>query len=379
MISVVVPCYNEAAVLDQLYRRLTAAAESWSEPFEVIVVDDGSDAVTWRGLEAIHRRDPRWKTVRFSRNFGHQTAVSAGLAYASGDAVLVIDADLQDPPEELHRFIAKWRQGYEVVYAVRRKRKENVLKRACYAAFYRILAKLSPTPIPLDSGDFCLMDRRVVDLLTAMPERNRFVRGLRAWAGFRQTGLEYERDARAAGRPKYGLWKLVRLALDGLLSFSTAPLRLATGLGFLVTVLAAAGALFSFVQRIFADWFARIGLGPVPGYATIVISLLFLGGVQLICMGVIGEYVGRIYEEVKRRPLWVVRETLGWAGQGAGANGSGRAAAPAGPVPDEAAAIRAGKSWRPDPAAAAPGPPRWLDLPATDALAAASPPEHQRS
>jgi len=311
MISVVVPCYNESEVLAQLYRRLTAAAQSWHEPFEVIVVDDGSDERTWRQLAEIHRRDDRWRVVRFSRNFGHQTAVSAGLSYSRGDAVIVIDADLQDPPEELHRFLARWREGYEVVYGVRRKRKESFVKRACYAGFYRLLALMSRTPIPLDSGDFCLMDRRVVDAVCALPERNRFVRGLRAWAGFRQVGLEYERHARAAGRPQYTLAKLIRLALDGVLAFSTAPLRLATWLGFFVSLLAMIGTAFSFIQRIFADWFAAFGWGPVPGYATIVISLLFLGGVQLICLGVIGEYVGRIYDEVRQRPLWLVRDTLG--------------------------------------------------------------------
>jgi dolichol-phosphate mannosyltransferase len=311
MISVVVPCYNESEVLGQLYDRLTSAAELWQEPFEIVVVDDGSDEKTWQRLVEIHRRDDRWKLVRFSRNFGHQTAVSAGLSYASGDAVIVIDADLQDPPEEFHRFLAKWREGYEVVYAVRRKRKENLAKRACYALFYRLLARMSRTPIPLDSGDFCLMDRKVVDAVCALPERNRFVRGLRAWAGFRQVGLEYERHARAAGKPQYNLPKLMRLALDGMLAFSTAPLRLATWMGFLVSFLAMLGTVFSFFQRIFADWFAQYGWGPVPGYATIVISLLFLGGVQLICLGAIGEYVGRIYDEVRQRPLWICRETLG--------------------------------------------------------------------
>jgi dolichol-phosphate mannosyltransferase len=314
MISVVVPCYNEVQVLGRLYSRLTVAAESWDQPFEVVVVDDGSDEATWQGLVEIHRRDPRWKLVRFSRNFGHQTAVSAGIRYASGDAVIVIDADLQDPPEQLHRFITKWHDGYDVVYGVRSKRKEHLTKRLCYSVFYRCLARLSQTPIPLDSGDFCLMDRKVVRLLTAMPERNRFVRGLRAWTGFRQVGIEYERDARAAGHPQYTFPKLVRLAIDGIFSFSTTPLRLATFLGLVLSLLAVAGAVFSLFQRLFAEWFASIGLGPVPGYATIVISLLLLGGMQLICLGAIGEYIARIYDEVKQRPLWIVREAFGFDG-----------------------------------------------------------------
>lgn len=314
MISVVVPCYNEKEVLGELYQRLTAAAEAWQESYEVILVDDGSDEATWHQIEEIHGRDPRWKAVRFSRNFGHQTAVSAGIALAGGRAVIVIDADLQDPPEELHRFLAKWREGYEVVYGLRRKRKEGLVKRTCYHGFYRILAGISQPPIPVDSGDFCLMDRKVVDLLKSMPERNRFVRGLRAWVGFRQIGLEYERQAREAGRPKYNFRKLVRLAVDGILSFSTWPLRLATRLGLIVSTIAFLGAVFTFVQRVFADWFAKIGLGPVPGFATIVIAILFLGGVQLICLGIIGEYIGRIYDEVKGRPSWIVRESLGLDG-----------------------------------------------------------------
>ncbi|MFH1921855.1 MAG: glycosyltransferase family 2 protein [Planctomycetota bacterium] len=311
MISIVVPCYNEKEVLDELYQRLSAAAESWGEPFEVIVVDDGSEEDTWRRIEAIHQRDPRWKAVRFSRNFGHQTAVSAGIARAAGQAVIVMDADLQDPPEQLHRFLAAWREGYDVVYGVRRKRKEGPLLRVCYHLFYRILAGAANQPIPTDSGDFCLMDRKVVDLLNAMPERNRFVRGLRAWVGFRQMGVEYARDARQGGEPKYTFARLVRLAVDGLFSFSTVPLRLATYLGMIVSTIAFLGAVFTLVQRLFADWFARIGLEPVPGFATTVIAILFLGGVQLICLGIMGEYIGRIYDEVKGRPSWIVRQTLG--------------------------------------------------------------------
>jgi len=324
MITVVVPCYNEAEVLGRLYERLTAAAESWGEPFEVILVDDGSEETTWQQVRHIHEVDPRWKVLRFSRNFGHQTAISAGISRASGDAVIVIDADLQDPPEELHRFIAKWREGYEVVYAVRRRRKESLPKRICYMLFYRLLAGVSDTPIPLDSGDFCLMDRKVVDLLNSMPEKNRFVRGLRAWTGFRQVGLEYERHARAVGEPQYSFRKLVQLAVDGVFSFSTSPLRFATRLGFVVSTLALLGTTFTLLQRIFADWFALIGLAPGPGFATIVIAILCLGGVQLICLGIMGEYIGRIYEEVKRRPPWIVREALGFgdASQGAGADQS---------------------------------------------------------
>jgi len=310
MISIVIPCYNEKEVLDQLYARLTSAAEKWNEPFEVILVDDGSEDETWQLIKKMHDRDSRWKIIRLARNFGHQTAISAGIYHAQGDCVIIIDADLQDPPEELHRFITKWREGYDVVYAIRAKRKENFVKRLCYKAFYRVLGALADIDIPYDSGDFCLMDRKVVDLLSAMPERNRFVRGLRSWVGFRQTGLEYERSARAAGEVKYTFRKLIKLALDGIFSFSTVPLRIATYFGFAVSLVALLGVIFTFLQRIFADLFLRIGLGPVPGFATTVIAILFLGGVQLVCIGIIGEYMGRIYDEVKGRPLWTIREIL---------------------------------------------------------------------
>ena len=312
MISVVVPCYKEQEVLTQLYNKLTAAAETWGELFEVVLVDDGSNDGTWKLAYDIHNRDPRWKVIRFARNFGHQTAISAGIYYAQGDCVIIIDADLQDPPEELYRFIKKWREGYEVVYAIRTKRKEDFIKRLCYKVFYRILGSLADIDIPYDSGDFCLMDRKVVDLLNSMPERNRFVRGLRSWVGFQQIGLEYERIARAAGEVKYTFRKLIKLALDGIFSFSTVPLRIATYFGFSVSLIALLGAIFTFLQRIFADWFSRVGFGPVPGFATTVISILFLGGVQLICLGIVGEYLGRIYDEVKGRPLWTIKNMLGF-------------------------------------------------------------------
>lgn len=297
MISVVVPCYNESRVLPLLYERLTAAAAGWGDDFEVIVVDDGSDEPTWSLVRELHEYDPRWKAVRFSRNFGHQAAVTAGLAHTCGDAVVVLDADLQDPPEEIGRFLALWREGYEVVYAIRRQRKENLVKRACYRLFYRLLGQLATVPIPADSGDFCLMDRRVVQLLGSLPERNRFVRGLRAWAGFRQIGVEYKRPERVAGQPQYSARKLVRLGLDGIFSSSLAPLRLATALG-----LAIAG--LSIVAAVLPG--ARSG-----GAAALAPAIFFLGGVQLVCLGILGEYVGRIYEDVKGRPLWVARETLG--------------------------------------------------------------------
>jgi len=311
LISVVIPCYNEEEVLPQLFARLGAAAETWGEEYEILLVDDGSRDATWQLILEQHARDERWRGISFARNFGHQTAISAGIHYARGCAVILMDADLQDPPEQLHRFIAAWKDGNEVVYAIRATRKENVLKRAAYKAFYRVLRRLASIEIPLDSGDFCLMDRKVVDVLNAMPERNRFVRGLRSWAGFRQLGLEYNRDARAAGEVKYTLRKLIKLALDGVVSFSTTPLRMATYLGFVVSFFALLGAAVTILQRIFVEWFTRMGFPYVPGFYALFTGMLFLGGVQLISLGIIGEYLGRIFDEVKGRPLWTIRETAG--------------------------------------------------------------------
>lgn len=312
MISIVIPCFNEQEVLPQLHARLSVVAESWGESYEVILVDDGSADATWEIIERFHEGDGRWKAIRFARNFGHQTAISAGIHHACGDCVIIMDADLQDPPEQLHRFIEKWQEGYEVVYGIRATRKENVVKRASYKAFYRVLKRLADIDIPLDSGDFCLMDRKVVDLLKAMPERHRFVRGLRSWVGFRQVGVEYARSARAAGEVKYTFRKLVNLAYDGIFSFSTAPLRLATYFGFITAFLALLGTVFTIMQRIFVEWFTEKGFPFVPGYYTTISVILFLGGVQLICIGVLGEYLGRIYDEVKGRPLWTIRGTVGF-------------------------------------------------------------------
>jgi dolichol-phosphate mannosyltransferase len=279
--------------------------------YEVIGVDDGSRDRTWELLKARNHQDPRWRCLSFARNFGHQTAVSAGLHYARGDAVVVLDADLEDPPEEISRLLEKWRAGYDVVYAVRQKRKEGWFKRFCYWSFYRIMTRLVAFEIPLDTGDFCLVSRRVADTINAMPERNRFVRGLRAWSGFRQTGVTYERAARFAGASKYSFSQLLKLAMDGLFSFSIVPLRMATYFGLSVSALAFFGAVFTLIQKVFAAQFARVGLAPISGFPTIVISILFLGGVQLICLGILGEYIGRIYEEVKGRPLWIVRDSAG--------------------------------------------------------------------
>jgi len=311
MITVVVPCFNEQDVLPFLFERLTKAAESWNIEWEVICVDDGSTDRTWEILRKYQQENSHWKGLLFSRNFGHQTAVSAGIFHASGKAIIVMDADLQDPPEQLHLFIEKWKEGYDVVFAIRRNRKENVVLRICYSLFYRLFSRIVQFDVPLDSGDFCIMSRRMVDALNEMPERNRFIRGLRAWVGFKQIGIVYERNARVAGKSKYTVTKLVKLALDGMISFSAFPLKLASHIGFYVSLISMVGVLFTLIQRIFSTQFAAIGIAPVPGFATIVMSILFLGGVQLIFLGVIGEYLYRIFDEVKCRPHWIVQDVCG--------------------------------------------------------------------
>lgn len=310
-VAVVIPCYNEEEVLPELFRRMTAAAEKWPCEWEVLCIDDGSRDRTWELLSAQGRRDPRWRALSFARNYGHQTAVSAGIHHAQGDAVMVIDADLQDPPEEMIRFIEKWREGYQVVYAIRQKRKESWPKKLAYWLFYRLMHRAVAFDVPHDSGDFCLMDRRVVEVIKRMPERNRFVRGLRAWAGFRQVGLAYERHARAAGEAKYDFRRLLKLARDGIFSFSTVPLGLVSYAGLWISLLSFLGIIWILLTRIFSDYFSKIGFPPVQGFTTIVVSILFLGGIQLISLGIMGEYIGRIYEEVKRRPIWVIRDAVG--------------------------------------------------------------------
>ena len=305
-LSVVIPAYNEEENLDALYTRLVAALDPLGTTYELVFVNDGSRDRTLPMLQQLAAADGRVVVVDLARNFGHQVAISAGLDHAGGAAVIVMDGDLQDPPEVLPEFIAKWREGYEVVYAVREQRKEGPLKRAAYNLFYRLLRRVSQIDIPLDAGDFCIMDRRVVDLLSGMPERNRFVRGIRSWVGLSQTGLAYERHARHAGRPKYTFTRLVYLALDGLVSFSFLPLRLISMAGLAVSLLSFGLAVMYFVQAL------TVGLYP-PGFATLTVAIFFLSGIQLITIGVIGEYVGRIFEEVKARPLYVVRKV--WSRQ----------------------------------------------------------------
>jgi glycosyltransferase involved in cell wall biosynthesis len=307
LLSVVVPCFNEEEVLHDTCRRLVAVLEQLPLKFEIIYVDDGSEDSTAEVVRQAAAEDERVRVIRFSRNFGHQMAITAGLEHASGDAVVVIDADLQDPPEVILEFVRNWRDGYDVVYGVRAERcGETAFKLWTAKAFYRCIDRLSDTRIPLDTGDFRLMDRRVVDALLAMPERDRFVRGMVSWLGFSQIAVPYRRAARTAGVTKFSFFRMLRFAMDGIFSFSIVPLRLATWTGFAASGIAILGILVALVERI-------LGVpGLVKGWTSMVTAILFLGGVQLICMGIIGEYVGRIYGESKRRPLYVLRERIGF-------------------------------------------------------------------
>jgi polyisoprenyl-phosphate glycosyltransferase len=305
VLSVVVPVYDEHENLQLLRERLLPVLGGLvGEQFEVLFVDDGSRDGSAEILDSFYKHDTRLKVLHFSRNFGHQAALEAGLERASGAAVVMMDADLQDPPEVIPALFARWRDGYEVVYAVRRKRTEGILLRAAYKVFYRTLRVISEIDFPLDAGDFCLLDQRVVKTLISLPERNRFLRGLRSWVGFTQVGVEYERAPRAAGTPKYTVSKLFRLAFTGYVGFSIMPLRAAAWLGIVVATFGFALAVWVIVSHVLDT--------PSPrGWASLVAVILFVAGIQLMVLGVIGEYLGRTYEEVRRRPLYIVRSAVG--------------------------------------------------------------------
>lgn len=310
MISVVVPALNEEEGIHALYKRVTAAAAGWGDDYELLIVDDGSRDRTLAICEELASSDPRFKILSLSRNFGHQAAVTAGLNHASGDIVAVMDADLQDPPEELLPFIEKIRSGFDVVYAIRTKRKESFFKRLSYHLYYRILRHLATLDIPLDAGDFCVMRGEVVQAMNELPERNRFVRGLRTWIGFRQTGLAYERAARFAGEPKYTFARLVKLGLDGIINFSYRPLQLITFVGLATAGGAIVAGLFVLFQ--YLANMTILGFNPHQsrGWTSLILVLLFSSAVQLISLGILGEYIGRIFEESKRRPVYLLKKKI---------------------------------------------------------------------
>lgn len=307
MISIVVPIHNERETLPHLFERIESASKAWGEPYELVLIDDGSKDDSLELMTRQAQLDPRLVVIKLSRNFGHQAAITAGLQAARGDAVIIMDGDLQDPPEVLIRFIEKWREGYDVVFGIRKQRKEGAAKRSAYVVFYRLLHMVSDIDIPIDSGDFGLMDRKVVDALNhSLPEQIRFVRGLRAFLGFRQCGVEYEREPRYAGVPSYTFKSLMKLAIDGLFGFSMLPLRLASYLGFLLALPSFLIGIFFVVHRLFGFKFLGHYASETPGLATLAVGLFFISGVTLIILGIIGEYLGRIYIEVKRRPSFIV-------------------------------------------------------------------------
>jgi glycosyltransferase involved in cell wall biosynthesis len=310
--SIVVPVFNEAETLGELTRRLGELLDRLDGPGEVIYVDDGSTDRSYELMLEAHHGDPRFKVIRFSRNFGHEMATTAGLDAASGAATVVMDADLQDPPEVILELAARWREGYDVVYAVRAERPgETRLKKLTSVAFYRVLQRMTEIEMPLNVGDFRLIDRRALDAFRSMREQNRYVRGMFSWVGFRQVGVPFHRDERYAGETKYRYGKLLRLAIDGIVSFSGYPLRFALNLGFVV-----AGISFLLACVFVTMKFA--GFWEVPGLASIAVFVAFLGGIQLFLLGIVGEYIARIHDEVKRRPLYLVSETRGLEPRGPG-------------------------------------------------------------
>jgi dolichol-phosphate mannosyltransferase len=309
VLSVVVPLFNEQETIRELHHRLAETLSSLGIPCEILLVNDGSRDATPELIRELQQADRNVAAIHLSRNFGHQAAVSAGIDHARGSAVIVMDGDLQDPPEVLPLFVARWREGFEVVYAIRQDRKEGLVKKVGYYLFYRILGAISEIDIPLDSGDFCLMDRRVVDVIKHLPEKMRFIRGLRSFVGFRQVGVAYERAARQGGKPKYTLRRLVGLGIDGLISFSSYPLRLVTYLGFLTIVVAICMLIWVFVDAFYNH-------NAPQGWASVIVTVLFMGSIQLFCLGIHGEYVRLIFLETKRRPTYIVRSGQEQPGDG---------------------------------------------------------------
>lgn len=303
LISVVIPFYNEQENVEALYRRLGATFKNIGYDFEIIAVNDGSSDETLTMLKSIKLKDKRLKIVDLSRNFGQQIAISAGISFSKGDAVVMLDADLQDPPELILEFIKKWKEGYEVVYGTREKQKGNIFKTACYHMFYRMLQSISHVDVPLDSGDFCLIDKKVVDVLKNIHERNRFIRGIISWIGYRQVGIRYEREFRHAGSPKYTILKVIKLAIDGAISFSHLPLRISSFFGFAISIISFLTGTFLIIKRLLYG-------SQMHGLTSIIVSVLFIGGIQLITIGIIGEYIARIYDETKQRPVFIVRELI---------------------------------------------------------------------
>ena len=309
IISVIIPFYNEEKNIDYLFQRLIKVLDKLKTPYEIICVNDGSRDDTLNCLVQYHQTQPQIKVINLSRNFGKEIALTAGIDYANGEAIIPLDADLQDPPELIEQLVAKWREGYDVVYATRNSRQgESWLKRFTANAFYKVIGKMSRISLPHNTGDFRLLDRKVVETLKQMPERTRFMKGLFAWVGFKQTSVLFDRQPRFQGKTTWNYWKLWNFALDGITSFSLIPLKVWSYLGFSVSSISLFYASFLIIRTLI------LGI-DVPGYASLMVAVLFLGGIQLITLGIIGEYLGRVYEEVKGRPLYVIRECYGFEQQ----------------------------------------------------------------
>ena len=304
--SVVVPIYNEEETLPELYRRLVTALSTLGETYEIILVNDGSRDRSLDVMKEIASKNPYVKVVGLSRNFGLQVAYSAGIDFASGEAVIPMDGDLQDPPELIADLVKKWKEGYDVVYTVKTKRREGFLKRLAFSAFYRILRSISSVDMPLDAGSFSIMSRKVADIYKSLPEKNRLLSAIRAWIGFKQIGMTFERDARFHGEPRQTFLRLMRMATDGLFAFSTVPIRVATVLGLVACGLALVLIVLVILLRIFTD------LIPETGWTSLMITVTFFGGVQLVFIGILGEYICRIFDEVKNRPLYLVKDRIGF-------------------------------------------------------------------
>ena len=303
--TLVIPIFNEEETLCELGKRVASLLDSLDGSSEVVLVDDGSSDRSYEMMVDIHRADPRFKVIQLSRNFGHQIAITSGMDFAQGDAIIIMDADLQDPPEVVLEMAKRWREGYEIVYGVREERSgETWFKRTTASLFYRLLHRLTDLDIPVDVGDFRLVDRKALDAFKSLREHSRYVRGMFCWIGFRQTGVYYKRAERFAGRTKYPLARMMKLAVDGILGFSTAPLRLALHIGFALSMI-------SFLYGIVVLIAKLSGHFTVPGWSSIATIVSFVGGIQLVLLGVIGEYIGRIYDEVRRRPLYLVRSSSG--------------------------------------------------------------------
>ncbi len=312
MVSLIIPTFLSEKNLPILLQRIFKVFQQLDQKYEIIFINDCSPDNTFQYLVEQNKLFNQIKIITLSRNFGQQSAINAGLAHSKGDSVIIMDDDLQDPPEFIPQLLNKWKEGYDIVYTIRKNRKENLLKRIGYNIFYKILHKISENKIPMNSGDFCILDRKVVNILCEMPEQNRFIRGLRNWIGFNQIGIECERDERYSGNPAYNIRKMVKLALDGIFSFSNFPLRIASIFGFIVSFVSFIGFILTFIQKILTITHPNNPFAVWPGFSTIVLIILFIGGVQLVVIGILSEYIGRIYNEVKNRPQYIIENLIGF-------------------------------------------------------------------